>query len=492
MSLLQESDWRGRIFSDGWTKGSGEAYPVVSPATGETLGEMGMATAADVSRAAARAAEAQRAWADAPYTERAAVLRRAGDLWHRHEEEITGWLMRETGAIGPFGGFQVMTSAQECYEASALASAPYGELLRSAQPRLSLARRLPVGVVGVIAPFNVPTILAIRAVAPALALGNAVLLKPDPRTAVSGGAVIAQILAEAGLPDGVLHVLPGGADVGEALVVERSVRVIAFTGSTRAGRAVGALAAQHLKRVHLELGGNSALLVLDDVDPEAASSVGAWGSFAHQGQVCMTAGRHLVQSGVADAYVDALAARADRLPVGDPTTGTVALGPVIDRGQRDKIHALVTGTLAEGARLAAGGTYEDLYYRPTVLADVPTSSPAYRQEIFGPVAPVVRVRHGRGGGRPRERQRLRALPGHPDPRRDARPGDRGPHPVRPGAHQRPDGQRRGDHAVRRRPGLRHRLAAGRGAGQPRRVHRHPVGHRPRVAARATRCEPGRG
>jgi benzaldehyde dehydrogenase (NAD) len=390
MSLLQESDWRGRIFSDGWTKGSGEAYPVVSPATGETLGEMGMATPADVSRAAARAAEAQRAWAEAPYTERAAVLRRAGDLWHRHEEEITGWLMRETGAIGPFGGFQVMTSAQECYEASALASAPYGELLRSAQPRLSLARRLPVGVVGVIAPFNVPTILAIRAVAPALALGNAVLLKPDPRTAVSGGTVIAQILAEAGLPDGVLHVLPGGADVGEALVVERSVRVIAFTGSTRAGRAVGALAAQHLKRVHLELGGNSALLVLDDVDPEAASSVGAWGSFAHQGQVCMTAGRHLVQSGVADAYVDALAARADRLPVGDPTTGTVALGPVIDRGQRDKIHELVTGTLAEGARLAAGGTFEDLYYRPTVLADVPTSSPAYWQEIFGPVAPVVR------------------------------------------------------------------------------------------------------
>jgi benzaldehyde dehydrogenase (NAD) len=150
-------------------------------------------------------------------------------------------------------------------------------------PRLSLARRVPVGVVGVIAPFNVPTILAIRAVAPALALGNAVLLKPDPRTAVSGGALFAEILVQAGLPDGLLHVLPGGADVGEALVVEPAVRVIAFTGSTKAGRAVGALAAQHLKRVHLELGGNSALLVLDDVDVEAASSVGAWGSFAHQG-----------------------------------------------------------------------------------------------------------------------------------------------------------------------------------------------------------------
>ena len=190
------------------------------------------------------------------------------------------------------------------------------------------------------------------------------LLKPDPRTRSAAVRVIAEIFAAAGLPDGVLHVLPGGVETGEALVTEPLVRVIAFTGSTRAGRAVGALAAQHLKRVHLELGGNSALLVLDDVDAEAASSVGAWGSFAHQGQVCMAAGRHLVLSGIADAYVAALAARADHLPVGDPTTGQVALGPVIDARQRDKIHAMVTESVDEGARLAAGGTYEGLYYRP--------------------------------------------------------------------------------------------------------------------------------
>jgi benzaldehyde dehydrogenase (NAD) len=297
--------------------------------------------------------------------------------------------MRETGSIGPFAGFQIMTSAEECYEAAALASAPYGELLRSSMPRLSMARRVPVGVVGVIAPFNVPTILSIRAVAPALALGNAVLLKPDPRTAVAGGAVVAELFAQAGLPDGVLHVLPGGADVGEALVTEPVVRVISFTGSTRAGRAVAALGAQHLKRVHLELGGNSALLVLDDVDVDAASSVGAWGSFAHQGQVCMAASRHLVQRRIADDYIGALAARADRLPVGDPTSGTVALGPVIDEGQRDRIHRLVTESVDAGARLAAGGTYDGLFYRPTVLADVPTTAPAYTEEVFGPVAPVV-------------------------------------------------------------------------------------------------------
>ena len=390
MPLLDGDGWHGRIYSGGWTEGSGEPFDVVSPSTGETLGRSGLATEADVHKAAAMAADAQRDWAALPYLERAAVLRRAGDLWHANAEEITGWLMREAGAIGPFGGFQVMTSAEECYEAAALASAPYGELLRSALPRLSMARRVPVGVVGVISPFNVPTILGIRAVAPALALGNAVLLKPDPRTAVSGGALFAALFEEAGLPPGVLHVLPGAADVGEALVTEPLVRVVSFTGSTRAGRAVATLAGQHLKRVHLELGGNSALLVLDDVDPDQASSVGAWGSFAHQGQVCMTAGRHLVQSGVADAYVEALSARATRLPVGDPLTGHVALGPVIDAGQRDRIHDMVTRSVDAGARLASGGTYEGLFYRPTVLADVPVTAPAYSEEVFGPVAPVIR------------------------------------------------------------------------------------------------------
>ena len=390
MALLG-SDWQGRIFSGGWIDGTGGTRDVVSPSTGEVIGSIGIASADDVARASAAAVEAQKAWAATPYNERAAVLRRAGDLWHANAEEITDWLMRETGAIGPFGGFQIMTSAEECYEAAALASTPYGELLRTSSPRLSMARRVPVGVVGVISPFNVPTILSIRAVAPALALGNAVILKPDPRTSVAGGGVLAEIFRAAGLPDGVLHVLPGGVETGEALVADPRVPVISFTGSTRGGRAVAALGAQHLKRVHLELGGNSALLILDDVDIDAASSVGAWGSFAHQGQVCMTTGRHLVLSSVADDYVSALSARADHLPVGDPTTGQVALGPVIDAGQRDKIHGMVTSTVDSGARLAAGGTYDNLFYRPTVLDSVPLDSAAYREEVFGPVAPVVRV-----------------------------------------------------------------------------------------------------
>jgi benzaldehyde dehydrogenase (NAD) len=393
MTLLDSSSWEGRIFSGEWISGSGEEYEAVEPATGRTLARLGSATAADVDKAAERAAAAQREWAARPYSDRAAVLRRAARLFEEHQQEIETWLMRESGAIRPFAALQVTSGgAEECYEAAALAGAPYGELLRSGQERLSFSRRIPVGVVGAIAPFNVPVILAMRAVAPALALGNAVVLKPDPRTAVSGGVVFARVFEEAGLPSGLLHVLPGGADAGAAVVEHPKIPVIAFTGSTRAGRAIGVAAARHLKRVHLELGGNSALVVMDDVDLEAAVSVGAWGSFVHAGQICMASSRHLVHASVADEYTAMLAQHAEALPVGDPVGENVALGPVIDAGQRDQVHGIVTDSIGAGARLAAGGTYENLFYRPTVLADVPLTAPAYAQEIFGPVAPVVAFR----------------------------------------------------------------------------------------------------
>ncbi|WP_327692645.1 benzaldehyde dehydrogenase [Streptomyces sp. NBC_00459] len=393
MTFLDSSIWEGLVFSGGWVNGSGGEYDAVEPATGKTLGRVGCGTPADVDKAVDQAVRAQREWAALPYSDRAAVLRRAARLFEEHRQEIETCLMRESGAVRPFAALQVSSGgAEECYEAAALAGAPYGELLRSGQERLSFARRRPVGVVGVIAPFNVPITLAMRAVAPALALGNAVVLKPDPRTAISGGVVFARVFEEAGLPPGLLHVLPGSADVGAALVEHPRVPVIAFTGSTRAGRAIGVAAARHLKRVHLELGGNSALVVMDDVDLDKAASVGAWGSFVHAGQICMASSRHLVHASVADEYTALLAQHADALPVGDPLGENVALGPIIDAGQRDNIHRIVTETVEAGARPAAGGTYQDLFYRPTVLTDVPLTAPAYAQEIFGPVAPVVPFR----------------------------------------------------------------------------------------------------
>jgi benzaldehyde dehydrogenase (NAD) len=390
MTFLDEAAWRGKVYSRGWVTPDGGDAPVTEPATGGELGRVGTCVPADVARAAQAAAAAQPAWAARPHTERSAILRRAADIWLANAAEIEQWSIREGGKVPSAAQFETHVATGEIYEAATLPSRPYGELIPSEQPRLSFAERVPAGVVGVIAPFNFPQILAIRSVAPALALGNAVVLKPDPRTAVCGGVVLARVFEEAGLPEGLLHVLPGGPDAGEALITDPSVRIISFTGSTAAGRRVGELAARHLKRAHLELGGNSALIILDDADLDRAASAGAWGSFLHQGQICMTTGRHLVHEAVYDDYVKALTGKASHLTVGDPATGQVALGPVIDQRQRDKIHALVTASTSAGARLAAGGTYQGLFYQPTVLADVTPDMPAYASEVFGPVAPVLK------------------------------------------------------------------------------------------------------
>lgn len=390
MSFFASDSWSGRLYSSGWVKGSGGEADVVEPATGKAIGSFGVAARDDVEKAVAVAAEAQREWARRPYDERARVMRRAAALIEEHAGVLSDWLVREAGSGQGKAAFEAGLVSGEYHTAAATAEAPYGQLLRTGRPRLSFARRIPAGVVGVIAPFNFPQILGSRSVAPALATGNAVILKPDPRTAVSGGLFLAAVLKEAGLPDGLFHCLPGGAEAGMALVEDPGVRIISFTGSTAAGRAVGEAAGRLLKRAHLELGGNNALIVLDDVDLPAAVSAGAWGSFLHQGQVCMTTGRHLVHESLYDEYVERLAATADGIPVGDPATSDVPLGPVIDEGQRDRIHDLVTRSADAGARVAAGGTYEDLFYRPTVLADSGQDHPAFAEEVFGPVAPVAR------------------------------------------------------------------------------------------------------
>ena len=211
MSLMERSKWEGRIFTGAWVAGSGGEYDAVEPATGNKLARVGAATPDDVHKAAESATEAQREWAALTYDKRAQVLRRAGQLLTEHEDEIAEWAMRESGAVRPFAQFQIRDEAvEDCWEAAGLASHPYGQLMRSNQPRLSMARRLPVGVVGVIAPFNAPIILAIRAIAPALALGNAVVCKPDPRTAVCGGVMFARVFEEAGGRRGCSRCCPAG------------------------------------------------------------------------------------------------------------------------------------------------------------------------------------------------------------------------------------------------------------------------------------------
>jgi benzaldehyde dehydrogenase (NAD) len=391
--VLDDLDWQGKVFSNGWVTPQGGELKSVEPATGDVLARVGLANAADVAAAAAAAKRAQPDWAAQPGPQRAALIRRAARILEDNRAEFERWLVREGGAIPGKAAFEVDLVLGELWEAAALPTQPVGQLLPTSEAgRQSIARRVPLGVVGVISPWNFPQILSIRAVAPALALGNAVVLKPDVQTAVSGGVLIARLFELAGLPDGVLHVLPGDAEPGAALAQNPDVAMISFTGSTAVGRLVGEAAGRTLKRVSLELGGNNALIVLDDADLDVASSAGAWGAFLHQGQVCMTAGRHIVVESVADAYLDLLAKRADNLPVGDPFTGQVALGPLINERQLANVDRIVSETVSAGATLRAGGSHEGLFYRPTVLGNVTPSMAAFREEIFGPVAPVIVVK----------------------------------------------------------------------------------------------------
>jgi len=388
-TLLDESRWTGKIYSDGWVDAPA-TIETVEPATGDVLGSAGGGDAASVARAAKSAAAAQREWAATPLTERAAIVRRAGEVMDRHRGELVEWLVRESGCIRGKADVEVTASIGQLEMAAALVAQPQGLLLPSLTPgRSSMARRVPLGVVGVITPWNFPYVLAMRSVGPALVLGNAVVLKPDANTPVTGGVVLARLFEEAGLPEGLLHVLPGAGDVGQALVEDPHVRMISFTGSTATGRKVGETAGRMLKRTVLELGGNCPLIVLDDADVDAAASAGAWGSYLHQGQICIAVSRHLVHESLVEAYTAKLVEKAQHLPVGNPATEEVALGPIINEKQVERVQRIVDETVSQGAALLAGGTHDGLFYKPTVLGGVTPSMAAFAEEIFGPVAPIV-------------------------------------------------------------------------------------------------------
>jgi benzaldehyde dehydrogenase (NAD) len=390
--LLSEQDWTGKIFSDGWVDAP-ETIEIIEPATGEVLGTAGVANAASVAAAAKSAASAQRAWAALPMAERVAVVQRAGELLERHRAEITGWMVRESGAIPPKVAHEIGASIGQLNEAASLISHPLEQELASPVPgRTSTARRVPIGVVGVITPWNFPIVLAMRSLGPALVLGNAVVLKSDPNTPVTGGVVIARVFEEAGLPSGVLHVLCGGPEVGQAIVEDPNVRMISFTGSTKTGRVVGEAAGRGLKRTVLELGGNSPLIVLEDADIEAASSAGAWGSFLHQGQICLAVSRHLVHESIVEDYLAALTERAARLTVGNPATDEVHLGPIINEKQVENVQRIVDETIGAGASALVGGSHDGPFYPATVLRDVRPEMAAFQEEIFGPVAAVTTFR----------------------------------------------------------------------------------------------------
>ncbi len=388
-TLLADRRWAGKVFNGQWVVSQGGVHDVAEPATGQLLAQVGFATAVDVEAAAVAAAAAQKSWAIVGARERAAILRKAAMLLEQDAGMMALLVARETGGILPKGQHEIREAVAILHNAAALAMQPRGEVLANPPGRLSYARRVPRGVVGVISPFNFPLILTMRAVAPALATGNAVVLKPDPNTPLSGGVIIARALEDAGLPPGVLHVLPGAAEAGEALCLSKHVQMIQFTGSTAVGRRVGELAGKTLKKVSLELGGNNALIILDDADLDLAVNNTAWGAWLHQGQICMASSRIFVQNSIREEFTKKLAAKANQLPVGDPASGQVALGPVINDKQLQRVKGIIADSVKAGAKIEAGGSSDKLFHQATVLSGVKPGMRAFDEETFGPVANII-------------------------------------------------------------------------------------------------------
>lgn len=395
MNLLKDHSWERCIWTQGrWQAGRGSDLEVVSPGSGRILAKVGQASPEDVGPVVQHAGEAVRAWSGYPGAARAQILDRASEVLLDSLDEIAWWLVHETGSSRPRAEAGVFHAAERIKSGAYIARKMENEVILDTGRvgERSVAERVPYGVVAVITPWNSPIVLALRAIAPALATGNAVVLKPDPHTPVSGGIILARVFQEAGLPDGLLQVIPGGANVGEALVTDPDVGKVSFTGSTAAGRRVGMLAGESLKSVSLELGGNNALIVLEDADVEAAAKAGASGSFGHQGQICMATGRHLVHIDLAEQYVETLVRLAESLRLGDPGTENVDLGPLISESQADRVERLVNSSVDAGAIIRTGARREGRYYWPTVLERVDSSMPVFTEEIFGPVAPVTVVR----------------------------------------------------------------------------------------------------
>ncbi|KKA09614.1 benzaldehyde dehydrogenase [Pseudomonas ogarae] len=377
------------VFNGDWVPASGPLQSIIEPATGERLMRCATADSADIAKASRDAAVAQPGWAALGPRQRAAILRKAADVAEQSFDELALYVARETGAALFKGQHEVREAIVLLHQAAGLLSQAHGVVLPSEAGRLSYARRQPHGVVGVISPFNFPLVLSMRSVAPALAAGNAVVLKPDPQTPVSGGFLIARLFEVAGLPKGLLQVLPGAADAGEALCRDPNVRMIAFTGSTGAGRKVAEVAGRNLKKVALELGGKNPLIILEDADLDLAARNAAWGAWLHQGQICMATGLILAHESIAEELTRKLVEKARALTVGNAAQGEAALGPLINQRQLKRVHDIVSDSVRAGARLEAGGEHDRLFYQATVLSGVKPGMRAFDEEVFGPVATVV-------------------------------------------------------------------------------------------------------
>jgi aldehyde dehydrogenase (NAD+) len=391
VSNVKSRDYK--MFVGGEWVGANGTFADYNPANGEVWANVADANRDDAKAAIDAAAAASEEWRNTPHNVRARYFFKAADILEARTQDIADIIVDEGGSWFGKAMFEKGYVVELLRHAGAAAYQVTGELLPSDHGKVMMADRVPVGVVTVISPWNFPMLLSMRGAGVAMAVGNTVVLKPSEETPVAGGLFIAELFEEAGLPKGVLNVVTCSRDnvreVGDELVTNPTVKAISFTGSTAVGREIGREAGYHLKKFALELGGKDALIVLDDADMQRAVDAATFGTFMHQGQICMSVERIIVDASLADEFTEKFVTKVKGLTMGNPRENII--GPIINQRQLDKIHGQVTDAVADGAELLLGGKHEGLFYAPTVLNKVTTNMRVFREETFGPVAPIIRV-----------------------------------------------------------------------------------------------------
>ena len=388
----------GKMYIGGeWVSAlDGSMYNDLDPYTGEVFARVPAGRRADAKRAVGAAAAAFPAWSHSLPSERRALFLKAADILEQKRDEIVATLAGETGCTFGFAMFQATFTPGLLREAAGQTHAATGEIIPADLPgAFYMAMRQPVGVVAGIGPWNAPLILSLRSVCLPIAYGNTAVLKPSTESALAGGVLIAEVFHDAGFPKGVLNVVtngPGGStEIGDEFIENPKVRRISLTGSSEVGRQLAEKAGRYLKRVALELGGQNPMIVLRDANIDDAVSGAVFGAFLHQGQICMSTRRIIVEKPVAKQFVDKFAARVAKLKVGDPREPDTVIGPLINKYQFDQVRKSIEGALADGAAVVCGNKYDGLCCHPTVLTNVKMGSPFAREETFGPVVSVIEV-----------------------------------------------------------------------------------------------------
>ncbi|NKJ71170.1 aldehyde dehydrogenase family protein [Rhizobium leguminosarum bv. viciae] len=372
----------------------GRTFDRIDPFTEKLASRAAAADLDDVAAAVNAASAAFGAWSKTGPGQRRAILMKAADIMDSKVGEFTTLMIEETGATAPWAGFNVMLAANILREAGAMTTQISGEIIPSDKPgTLAMGVRQAAGVCLAIAPWNAPVILATRAIAMPIACGNTVVLKASEQCPGTH-RLIATVLTEAGLPAGVINVLTNAPEdapeIVAALIAHPAVKRVNFTGSTKVGRIIAETCGKHLKPALLELGGKAPLVILDDADIDGAVNAAIFGAFMHQGQICMSTERIIVDETIADQFVAKLAARASQLPAGDPR-GHVVLGSLISLDAAKKMEELIADATAKGAKLVAGGKRSGTVVEATLLDHVTPEMRVYAEESFGPVKPIIRV-----------------------------------------------------------------------------------------------------